>query len=118
MTDIQPASSPRVKTGLASLCAASFKQIGANEPDSRFAATLRQDYSRVVKFLNGCFDEVVAPGILSTAGDVGPAVAQFERERVDAVILLHIRFTSRGRSPMRSWPPAKRICRSAWATTP
>ncbi len=90
MTDIHPAFSPRVKIGLAPLCAAWFKQIGVNEPDSRFAATLRQDYSRVVRFLGDCFDEVVAPGILSTAGDVGLALDQFESEQVDAVILLHI----------------------------
>jgi L-arabinose isomerase len=76
--------------GLAPLCAAWFKQIGANEPDSRFAATLRHDYSRVVEFLRSCFDEVIAPGILSSAADVGVAVEQFEREQVDAVIILHI----------------------------
>ena len=90
MTDIHPAISPRVKVGLAPLCAAWFKQIGANEPDSRFAATLREDYARILEFLRGCFDEVIAPGILSSAADVGLAVEQFEREQVDAVILLHI----------------------------
>jgi L-fucose isomerase-like protein len=90
VTDNDAASSSRVKIGLAPLCAAWFKQIGANEPDSRFAATLRQDYSRVVEFLRECFDDVVAPGVLSSAGDVGLAVEQFEREQVDGVILLHI----------------------------
>jgi L-fucose isomerase-like protein len=90
VTDNDAASSPRVKIGLAPLCAAWFKQIGANEPDSRFAATLRQDYSRVVEFLRECFDDVVAPGILSSSGDVGHAVEQFERQQVDGVILLHI----------------------------
>jgi len=90
VTDAQAASLPRVKIGLAALCAAWFKQIGMNEPDSHLESALRQDYGRVVDFLRGCFDEVIAPGILSSPDDVALAVEQFEHHQVDAVILVHI----------------------------
>jgi L-fucose isomerase-like protein len=90
MNDAHVAPEARVKIGLAATCAAWFKQIGLHEPDSCLATTLRQDYSRMVDFLGGCFDEVIAPGILSSPDDVLRATERFEHEQVDAVILVHI----------------------------
>ena len=81
---------PRVKIGLAALCAGWFKQIGLHEPDSSLANTLKCDHSRIVEFLSSCFDEVVTPGILSSPEDVARAAERFKQEKVDAVILVHI----------------------------
>ena len=90
MTEAQFAPKPRIKIGLAALCAAWFKQVGMHEPDSCLATTLRQDYSRMVDFLGGCFDEVIAPGILSSRDEAARAAERFVQEEVDAVILVHI----------------------------
>ena len=90
MTDLLQAPKPRIKIGLAAMCAAWFKQIGLHEPDSCLARALRQDYSRMVEFLGSCFDEVIAPGILSSPSDVAHATEKFEEEQVDAVVLVHI----------------------------
>jgi len=90
MTDLPQAPKPRIKIGLAAMCAAWFKQIGMHEPDSCLARALQQDYSRMVEFLGSCFDEVIAPGIISSPSDVAHAMEKFEEEQVDAVVLVHI----------------------------
>jgi L-fucose isomerase-like protein len=89
-TDLLQIPEPRIKIGLAAVCAAWFKQIGLNEPDSPLARTLKQDYSRMVEFLGSCFDEVIAPGVLSSPEDVAQATEKFENEQADAVVLVHI----------------------------
>jgi len=80
----------RAKVGLAAMCADWFKQIGMNESEGPLAKTLRQDYGRMVDCLGDCFDEVVAPGVLSTHDDVVRAIAAFREARVDAVVLVNI----------------------------
>jgi L-fucose isomerase-like protein len=80
----------RTKVGLAAMCAAWFKQIGLQEPDSDLAKVLQQDYGRMVECLGGCFDEVIAPGILSSQDDAARATDRFSQEQVDAVVLVHI----------------------------
>mgnify|MGYP001567619751 CR=1 FL=1 len=44
----------------------------------------------MVEFLRACFDAVLAPGVLSSPDDAARALEQFEREQVDAIILVHI----------------------------
>ena len=44
----------------------------------------------MVEFLSSCFDEVIAPGILSFPEDVAHLTQTFEKEQPDAVILVHI----------------------------
>ncbi len=90
MTDLFQVPEPRIKIGLAAMCAAWFKQIGMQEPDSCLARALQQDYNRMVESLGNCFDEVIAPGILSTPDDVACAIEKFEQAQVDAVVLVHI----------------------------
>ena len=90
MTETHFVPETHVKIGLAAICADWFKQIGMHDPDSNLATALRQDYSRMVEFLSGCFDEVIAPGILSSIDDVARATEKFEQEEADAVIIVHI----------------------------
>lgn len=90
MADLSQVPEPRIKIGLAALCAAWFKQIGMHEPDSCLTKALQQDYGRMVEFLGDCFDEVIAPGILASPADVARATEKFVQDQADAVVLVHL----------------------------
>ena len=57
-----------VKIGLAALCADWFRQIGLQAEGGELAGMVREDYARMTGALRACFEEVVAPGLISTVG--------------------------------------------------
>mgnify|MGYP001571461934 CR=1 FL=1 len=53
-------------------------------------AHLRNDHARIVDFLKQCFDEVVAPGVITTAEEAGRAGAVFKERNVAALVIVHV----------------------------
>lgn len=79
-----------VRVGVAALCAAWFKEVGLQDETSDLTRVLQDDYTDMVSFLQECFGQVVAPGIISTPGEASQAGDLFRTEQVDALVLVHM----------------------------
>jgi L-arabinose isomerase len=79
-----------VKAGLAAFCARWFREVGLQGDGSDLSVTIKQDYERMLSFLSECFDEIVAPGVISTVEESANALEVFRANRVDALVLVHI----------------------------
>ena len=78
-----------VKIGLAALCADWFRQIGLQAEGGELATMLREDYARMTGVLHACFEEVVAPGLISTVEEARRALQLFAAEGAEALLLVH-----------------------------
>ena len=79
-----------VRVGLAAFCADWFRQVGLQTGGCGLADTLHEDYSRMAAFLRQCFDQVVAPGVISTATEAAEAANSFREAGIDALLAAHI----------------------------
>lgn len=81
---------PDVSVGAAILCAKWFKEVGLQGKSGRLAGLLKQDYVRMVRFLEKCFGRIIAPGIISTVEEAVRAAQKFRKEKIDALLIVHI----------------------------
>jgi len=88
--DSEPSDVAGARIGLAAFCASWFKEVGLQGESGELAAVVQGDYARMVRFLRESFDQVVAPGIISTVADAERAAAAFDQAGVDALLLVHI----------------------------
>lgn len=95
MNSERPAGPPhgggeRCAVGLAAFCAQWFAQVGIQSEKNAVGAQLRQDHDRIVEFLRECFDEVAAPGVITTAEAAARAAAEFRARQVAAIVVVDV----------------------------
>ena len=78
------------RIGLAATCARWFRDVGLQTDSGGLGDRVREDFERIVRCLGGCFDHVIAPGIVSTVEDASRAAAPFREAQIDALLIVNV----------------------------